>query len=163
MAVRYAIIGVLFGSVILFFLFSYLHARRRLKKGLHPLRYHNWMVRRRQRQYQQSPYRHGQAYYSPYTQPSNPRYSTGYGGGAWGEQNPDSQSFAMRDYPPAPPAYGAWESTGMPPPPSYQPPAGASKVSGNQVYVSEAGTEGNGEGAAGPVAPPQPAAAGPRT
>lgn len=124
MAVRYAIIAILFALILLYFIGGYYHARRRLRKNLPPLQYHRWMVRRQQPQYA-----HGQPYYHP-------------------------QSFGMNQYPPQhgyqnsqggyvppPPAYGHYEA----PPPVYQPPAGGSKVAADQNY----GGDGQGEGSSG--------------
>jgi len=107
MAVRYAIVALLFAAVLLFFVGGYYHARRRIRKGLQPLPYHRWMVRRFMRQpqpaYQQ---------YHPYNAP---------------------QAYQMENYAPPPPAYNREEA----PPPVYQPPEGGSKVMADQSYVHE--------------------------
>jgi len=47
MAVRYSIVVILFGAILLYFVGGYFHAKRRVRKGLPPLRYHRWMVNRR--------------------------------------------------------------------------------------------------------------------
>lgn len=39
-AIKWAIVGSIFAFFILFFVGGYLHARRRMKKGLAPRRYH---------------------------------------------------------------------------------------------------------------------------
>jgi hypothetical protein len=77
MAVRYAIVALLFAAVLLFFVGGYYHARRRLRKGLPLLAYHRWMVQRRG--------------YDP-----EARYMT--------HQQP-GHTYVMSDYPPPPPAY----------------------------------------------------------
>jgi len=77
MALRYAIVALLFGSVLLFFLIGYIHARRRMRKGLPLLPYHRWMVRNR-------------AYYA------DERYVT--------YQQP-GRAYVMENYAPPPPAY----------------------------------------------------------
>lgn len=132
MAVRYAIIGVLFALILLYFIGGYYHARRRLSRNLPPLPYHRWMVRSRLRgpvyahampTYQQPYYSQAQGYHAP---------QGSQGGG----------------YAPPPPAYGMHEA----PPPVYQPPAGGSKVAADQHYVAV------GEASNGGPAAPAPAA-----
>ncbi|KAK4942339.1 hypothetical protein LTR10_017946 [Elasticomyces elasticus] len=78
-AIKWAVIASLLVLFFLFFLGGYLHARRRMRKGLPPLAYHRWLVPRSQRiafaqrypQYAhqagfyrttQTPYGHGHAY-----------------------------------------------------------------------------------------------------
>ncbi|KAK3675731.1 hypothetical protein LTR78_004372 [Recurvomyces mirabilis] len=77
MAVRYVIVALLFASVLLFFVGGYYHARRRLRKGLPPLRYHRWLVRQHILNSQQQYGRH---------------------------QNPPN-AYQMENYAPPPPAY----------------------------------------------------------
>lgn len=82
MALRYTIVGLLFASVILFFIGGYYHARRRVKKGLQPLPYHRWMVQRR-------------------TYDSETRYA---------QYQQPGQTYVMNDYPAPPPAYSSGEA-----------------------------------------------------
>ncbi|GAB7363502.1 hypothetical protein MBLNU230_g3772t1 [Neophaeotheca triangularis] len=159
-ATRYAIIGILFGSLLLFILLSWFHAHRRIKRGLPPLRYHNWMVRRQHRAHYPSRYQNPPTSYPLHPTSARPYYAPDQNRGYYAaEPNPDSQNFATQDHPPAPPAYGAWEQT--PPPPSYQP----TKVAADQVFVRETGAgEGSGSAVqpadAGPVMPPPSAVGG---
>ena len=107
MAVRYAIVALLFAFVLFFFVGGWWHARRRVRKGLPPLAYHRWMVQR---------------YFRPYN--ADTRYQQ--------HQQP-GQTYTMEhySYPPPPPAYSSAEV----PPPVYQPPEGGSKVMADQSYV----------------------------
>lgn len=104
MAVRYSITLVLLALILLYFVGGYLHARQRVRKGLAPLPYHRWMVRR------YTPQPHG--YQAPGPRGSAP------------------ESYDMHVYPPPPPAYNHNEA----PPPVYQPPEGASKALADQNF-----------------------------
>ena len=106
MAVRYAVVALLFATILLFFVGGYVHARRRLNKGLAPLPYHRWMVRR---------YMHPPSQQQGYQFHPQPQY----------------QGYQMENYAPPPPAYTAADA----PPPVYQPPVGGSKVLADQSYV----------------------------
>lgn len=81
MAVRYTVIIFLFASLLLFFLGGYLHAQRRMRRGLPLMRYHAWMVRRA---YRQPQYQHPQAQ----------------------QQN----GYPMQGYAPAPPPYNPYSA-----------------------------------------------------
>ncbi|KAK5092194.1 hypothetical protein LTR70_005849 [Exophiala xenobiotica] len=106
--IKWVITAVVLVALVLFFVGGYFHARMRMKKGLPPLRYHRWLVPRRQREqyfpsqsrvnYHHAPYGHGQA-------------------------------VPLHNYGPPPPAYG--EQDYVPP---YAPPQGASKVNPDQSY-----------------------------
>jgi len=109
MAVRYAVICVIFAAILLYFLGGYWHARHRLSKGQPPLAYHRWMVNRTVR-YQQP--QHQAAPYRPYQHGPDP-YQEGY---------------VMHRYAPPPPAYHGDA------PPAYAPPEGASKAMADQNY-----------------------------
>jgi hypothetical protein len=104
MAVRYAIVAILFFAILAFFVGGYYHAQSRIRKGLPPLPYHRWMVRR--------------SYYYP----PQPRYMY--------PPEPPRHSYNMDGYPPPPPAYNNAEA----PPPVYQPPAGATKALADQSF-----------------------------
>ncbi|KAK3115552.1 hypothetical protein LTR53_004999 [Teratosphaeriaceae sp. CCFEE 6253] len=108
MAVRYAVVAFLFAFILIFFVGGYYHARRRLRKGLQPLAYHRWMVRR----YLQGPQQHA---YMAHQQ----------------QQQPPYQGYQMDHYAPPPPAYNNADA----PPPVYQPPEGGSKVMADQSYL----------------------------
>ena len=129
LAVRYAIVALLFIFLFAFFIGGYYHAQRRLRNGQQPLAYHAWMVRRRQ------------AYYPP-----QPRY-------AW-PHDPNAPaygpSYGMEGYPPPPPAYNNAEV----PPPVYQPPQGATKAMADQSFgrTNRAGESSASGGVAGPAA-----------
>ncbi|KAK1821104.1 hypothetical protein LTR12_004496 [Friedmanniomyces endolithicus] len=107
MAVRYAIVALLFAFVLLFFVGGYYHGRSRMRRGLPPLAYHRWVVRRYAMRHP------GQQ--QVYAQ----------------QQFPPTRGYQMEDYPPAPPAYNNHEA----PPPTYQPPEGGSKVMADQAYA----------------------------
>lgn len=131
MGVRYAIVAVVFGVVVVFLFFSYFHAQRRLRKGLAPLSYHRWLVSRRQ--YGSYP---SQNQYPHYNGPPQ----QGYPMNGWWNQQPAQQ------FQPPPPAYNQMDA-----PPVYQPPAGASKAMANQHIQSVVADAG--EGSAGVAAP----------
>ena len=104
-----------------------MHARRRARKNLTPLRYHAWMLRRSTRgpRYyyqngQQPMYNNGQ---SNYNQQQNPYYGQQ-------AQHPDAYGMQNSNFAPPPPAYQAGDA----PPPVYQPPQGGSKVAADQNY-----------------------------
>lgn len=46
MTIRYAVTGGIVALIIILFLGAYIHAHRRLKKGLEPLRYHKVFMRK---------------------------------------------------------------------------------------------------------------------
>ncbi|KAH8592096.1 hypothetical protein B0O99DRAFT_518210 [Bisporella sp. PMI_857] len=101
--------SVFFAIIFLFSAYmigGYLHAKRRIKKGLPPLAYHRWLLNRQQRARFDPNYQNPQAYYSPY--------------------RPDGGQYGMHPMPP--PMYNPNE----PPPPVYQPPAGGTKVDPSQ-------------------------------
>lgn len=106
--------AILAGIVILFLVFfvgSYLHARRRMRKGNPPLPYHRWLVPRAQR-----------ARFEPHL--AHPDRHAFY----QSHQSPYGQAYTM--YPVPPPAY----NPDFAPPPHYQPPIGASKTDPSQAY-----------------------------
>nr|OQO04088.1 hypothetical protein B0A51_18464 [Rachicladosporium sp. CCFEE 5018] len=115
MAVRYAIITLIFALLVGYFLGGYLHAKRRVSKGLPPLAYHRWMVNRRTSRYAAP----SQQWYS------QPYYQNG------GNQGYNAGSYGMQGFAPPPPAYEGHVA----PPPVYQPPQGGSKVAADQNYV----------------------------
>lgn len=132
--VRYAIVAVFFGVVVLGLILSYLHAKRRIRRGLPPLAYHRWLVRKRTPYHQNHFvfYRHHDAGQGAQAHPMNDYY---------GRQ---SAQFAQ-----PPPAYNQqWDA-----PPVYQPPVGASKAAANQ-NVQAPERFGEGTSAAGVAVPP---------
>lgn len=106
MAVRYAIVAVLLGSVLLFFLIGYYHAKRRLAKGQSPLAYHRWMTR--------------QPVYRPTQQQHRYHY----------RREPPTYGYPMETYAPPPPAYNTAEEL----PPVYQPPQGGAKTMADESF-----------------------------
>ncbi|EME79123.1 uncharacterized protein MYCFIDRAFT_34795, partial [Pseudocercospora fijiensis CIRAD86] len=108
-ALRYTVICIIFASILLFFLGGYVHAKRRLRKGLPLLGYHRWMMRRSVREGQQYQYQ-------------QPVYS-----------DPYQDGYSMHGYAPPPPAYHRFDDA----PPAYvPPPAGASKAMADQHYYN---------------------------
>ncbi|KAI4256482.1 MAG: hypothetical protein L6R42_006196 [Xanthoria sp. 1 TBL-2021] len=101
--IKWAVLAAIFIAIFLFLALGWVHARRRVRRGQAPLRYHRWLLPRSQRR-------------SPPTQPF-----TFY----QHQQNP----YEMHPYPAPPPAYRNNEE---PPPPRYEPPQGASKMNPDQ-------------------------------
>ena len=133
-AVRYTIVAVLFTLLFAYFVGGYLHARRRARKNLPPLRYHAWMLRRSTRG-------HPRYYYQNqpmYTNQQNPYYNNQQNP-YYGQQpqHPDSYGMQNSTFAPPPPAYQAGDA----PPPVYQPPQGGSKVAADQHYQEVRGGE----------------------
>lgn len=104
LAIKWCIVVAIFLIFIIWFVGGYWHAQRRMKKGLAPLAYHRWLLPRRQR-----------ARFDPSLQ-NEYQYRAAQDG------------YAMHGWAPPPPAYNAE----MAPPPTYQPPVGASKVNPSQ-------------------------------
>ncbi|KAL8803919.1 MAG: hypothetical protein Q9182_002886 [Xanthomendoza sp. 2 TL-2023] len=125
-AIKWAIVAAIFVALFLFLAGGYIHAKRRVRRGQPPLRYHRWLLPRSQRQYPPS------------------RQFTFY----QHQQNP----YEMNAYPPPPPAYHHNE---MPPPPQYEPPQGASKTNPNQ-HIAPPGPPPAGEASSSGSAPPAP-------
>lgn len=107
--IKWVVTAVIVIGLLAFFLGGYFHAQRRMKKGLPPLRYHRWMISRRQRE-QWFPQQNQRVYY----------HNAAYGHGP---------AMPLNNYGPAPPAYG--ENDYVPP---YAPPQGGSKVNPDQSY-----------------------------
>lgn len=135
MAVRYAIVGLLFAALLLFFVGGWFHARRRLRKGLPPLAYHRWMVSR-------------YYYRQPHDAEAPPQR----------QLRPVQQTYRMEHYEPPPPAYNQSEV----PPPVYQPPEGASKVAADQTFVRVRPTAGEASERSDPPALPAVVVSAPR-
>ena len=140
MAVRYAVICVIFAAILLYFLGGYWHARRRLQKGQPPLAYHRWMVNRSVRYRQPQHHQHQATPFQPYY-PRDP-YQEGY----------QLNGYAPPNNPP--PAYHGDA------PPAYAPPEGASKAMADQNYHpppprNENGGEGSTVYASVPMPPRQ--------
>lgn len=134
MAVRYAIVAILFGAILLFLVGGYYSTQRRLRRGQQPRPVFRWMVRRRQAYY-----------YNPHQPPYPPRQQQHYAH----YSDPNSQGYGMHGYPAPPPPY----STGEMPPPVYQPPTGASKAMPDQ-NVEIVGRAGEASSSAGVEQPP---------
>lgn len=131
-AVRFSIVALIFLLIFVYFAGGYWHARRRIRKGLAPLPYHRWMVRRQL--YAARPMNNPQPYY---------------------ENRGDSfhQAYSMQGYAAPPPAYNPEHA----PPPTYQPPQGGSKVAADQSFQA---TFRQGESSEGPALPATPTQAG---
>ncbi|KAL9623781.1 MAG: hypothetical protein Q9160_002012 [Pyrenula sp. 1 TL-2023] len=109
-AVKWGIVGAIFLFALIYVVGGYLHAQRRMKKGLRPLAYHRFLVSRSQR-----------ARFEPM---NNYTFT------------PVNNGYAMNGYPAPPPAY----NPAYPPPPNYMPPEGASKAAPAQgEYAPPAG------------------------
>ncbi|KAL2444217.1 hypothetical protein ABEF95_015941 [Exophiala dermatitidis] len=152
-AIKWAVIATLLVALALYLIGGYLHAKRRMRKGLPPLAYHRWLVSRRQRmafahqhpQYanqfsfyrnQNTPYGYGQGRQTPYA----------YGHG---------QAYPMGAYGPPPPAYGEPDYV-----PAYTPPAG-NKVDPDQNYAPPSGPPPSNDAAGASSGPPPPPTDGP--
>jgi len=99
--IRWSIFFGIILFIILFFTLGNLHAKRRIRKGLVPLRYHRWMLNRGTRARYDPAYQNPSVYYNTY---------------------PPTGQYGMQ--PMAAPAY----DPSAPRPPMYQPPAGGTKV-----------------------------------
>ncbi|MCJ1272743.1 hypothetical protein MMC21_000530 [Puttea exsequens] len=109
-AIKWAIIAAIFVIFLLWFVGGYMHAQRRMKRGQPPLRYHRFLVPRRQRRM-----------FAP-----QPQF-----GGYYPQTNGYGDGYPMQTYPQPPPAYHAEHV----PPPVYEPPEGGSKVAPAQEYA----------------------------
>ncbi|MCJ1482818.1 hypothetical protein MMC06_002984 [Schaereria dolodes] len=109
--VKWSVVAAIFVIFITWFVGGYFHAQRRMRKGLAPLLYHKpkWLLPRSQRLRFQSGHQNDFSFYR--TQNS---YNDGYG---------------LQAFPP--PAYNSDHV----PPPTYQPPEGASKINPDQDYA----------------------------
>ncbi|KAL2022754.1 hypothetical protein VTK56DRAFT_4570 [Thermocarpiscus australiensis] len=106
--------SVLLGIVLLcglYLILGYMHAQRRIQKGLPPLAYHRFLVSRATLAQVDPRYRHPAATVTPYT--------------------PESHYYDMHAVPP--PVY----DPDAPRPPKYEPPAGSTKAESNQQYGGE--------------------------
>ncbi|KAK7725953.1 hypothetical protein SLS57_003542 [Botryosphaeria dothidea] len=117
--IKYVIFAVFMGIFLLWFIGGYIHAQRRMKKGLAPLAYHKWLVPRYQRA-RFEPQMQGVVYYQ-------------YHGGPQQYYAPGQNGHAMQPYPEPPPLYSGEM------PPTYQPPPGATKVDPQQQYAPPPG------------------------
>ncbi|KAK2625592.1 hypothetical protein QTJ16_004904 [Diplocarpon rosae] len=98
-----------FGMLFLFLAYmigGYIHAKKRINKGLAPLAYHRWLLSRRDRARYDPMYQNPSVYYNTYPQQNNSQYGM---------------------YPVPPPVYNHADL-----PPTYQPPAGATKIDPSQ-------------------------------
>jgi hypothetical protein len=127
--VRWSLFAGLVVLVMLYLILGYLHAKRRIRKGLAPLRYHRvglqpllilsclmsiqFLLSRKERAQHDPSYRYPTPDYSVY--------------------RPDQ--YGMHAYPP--PVY----DPNAPAPPSYQPPAGATKIDASQSRTGSAGNQ----------------------
>ncbi|ETI25900.1 hypothetical protein G647_02677 [Cladophialophora carrionii CBS 160.54] len=132
-AVKWAIIAGIFLIFSLYFIGGYLHAQRRMKRGLPPLAYHRWLVTRRQKAafVHQHPQYAGQfSFYRAQQAQAGPG-GYGYGRGqSYGYAH--GQAYQMGGmYGPPPPAYNE---------PEYVPPySGPNKVDPDQRYSPPSG------------------------
>lgn len=146
--VRYAVIAAIFAVIVLILIFAHFHAQRRIKKGLQPLAYHRWLVRRRNPYPPQNTY----AYYQPNTQQQPPPGQAYPMNGYYGAHGaPPGGVEGQQGWAPPPPAYGqhTWDT-----PPNYAPPTGASKAAPDQ-NVNDLSAIPNGESSSGLHAPAQ--------
>ncbi|KAL8671667.1 MAG: hypothetical protein Q9168_003847 [Polycauliona sp. 1 TL-2023] len=123
--IKWAIIAALFFGIFLFLALGSVHARRRVRRGQAPLRYHRWLLPRSLRRSPQQA--------QPFTFYQH-------------QQNP----YEMHPYPAPPPAYHHNEG---PPPPQYEPPQGASKMNPNQTFSPPPGPPPAGEASNAYAAP----------
>ncbi|RFU28186.1 hypothetical protein B7463_g8154, partial [Scytalidium lignicola] len=106
--VRLAVFLGIFALIMGYLLGGYLHAKRRIAKGLAPLPYHRWMLSRQQRVQHDPNYQNPANYY-------------------YGPYQAEGQ-YQHNMHPMPPPLY----DPNAPMPPSYQPPEGATKVDPSQ-------------------------------
>ncbi|KIW65633.1 hypothetical protein PV04_07875 [Phialophora macrospora] len=149
-AIKWAIIAAIFLIFSLYFVGGYLHAKRRMKRGLPPLAYHRWLVTRRQKaafanqhpQYagQFSFYRAQQAHAGP---------------GGYGSAHGQTYQMGGMYGGPPPPAYNE---------PEYVPPyTGPNKVDPDQRYTPPSGPPPAATATTAPAVPaaPEPARVAP--
>lgn len=120
---------VVFLSLLVFFTawvtLGYMHAKKRMQKGLAPLAYHRWLVPRAQLARVDPRY----AYPPQTTNPNGPGY---YRPGYQAQYDP---SYNMQNMPPPPPMY----DPSAPRPPMYEGPDGGSKAAPSQEYEAPPG------------------------
>ncbi|KAL3422187.1 hypothetical protein PVAG01_06343 [Phlyctema vagabunda] len=108
--IRWSIFFGIFVALLLYIVVGYWHAKSRIKKGLSPLAYHRWLLNRETR------IRHDPSY-----NPPNPYHQ---------EYPPPQYGYGMNSMPmPMPPPL---YDPNAPLPPTYQPPAGGSKIDPSQ-------------------------------
>lgn len=133
--IRWAIFGTIVALALLYLVFAYIHAQRRMKKGLPPLAYHRWLVTRRQRAQYDS------AYHIPMPTYNRPNEYYGH-------------------YAAPPPVY----DNNYQAPPTYQPPeSGAKDVQSQWTSTPVRRPESAGEAAPEYTPPPGPPPAALRT
>ncbi|KAM3069333.1 hypothetical protein ACMFMG_010836 [Clarireedia jacksonii] len=125
--IRWSVFLGLFTLFMLWVIVGYWHAKRRIRKGLVPLAYHRWLLSRQQR-----------AMYDPTYQDPSVCYTT----------YPPSGQYGM--YPMAPPMYDPNAQM----PPTYQPPAGATKLDPSQSRAQPVNPQSSQEYEAPPGPPP---------
>lgn len=120
---------VVFLSLLVFFTawvtLGYMHAKKRMQKGLPPLAYHRWLVPRAQLARVDPRYA-----YPPQT--TNPNGTNYYRPGYQAQYDP---SYNMQNMPPPPPMY----DPSAPRPPMYEGPEGGSKTAPSQEYEAPPG------------------------
>jgi len=129
--VRWSVFFGIFFLFIAYMTIGYWHAKRRINKGLRPLAYHRWLLNRQQRARYDPAYQNPTAFYAPY---------------------PSGGQYGMHPMPP--PMY----DPDAPQPPTYQPPAGGSKVDPSQWRAEPTRRPTPAEGEPSPAyeAPPGP-------
>jgi len=142
-AIKWAVIAAITVFFLVYMVGGYMHAQRRMKKGLPPLAYHRWIVSRQQKaafaqQYPQ--YANQFSFYRAQQDRVGPYGTYGYA--------PNGQAYQMGGmYAPPPPAYNE---------PDYVPaytPAAPNKVDPDQRYNAPAGPPPASAQGAGPAAP----------
>ncbi|TVY46540.1 hypothetical protein LOCC1_G003344 [Lachnellula occidentalis] len=126
---RWSIFLAIFVLIMAYIIIGYWHAKRRINKGLAPLKYHRWLLNRQTRARYDPSYQNPSAYYQPYP--------------------PQDQQYGLHSMPP--PMY----DPNAPLPPSYQPPPGATKVDPSQWGATQRPVE-VGEPSPAYEAPPGP-------
>ncbi|EXJ57064.1 hypothetical protein A1O7_07408 [Cladophialophora yegresii CBS 114405] len=144
-AVKWAIIAAIFLIFSLYFIGGYLHAQRRMKRGLPPLAYHRWLVTRRQK----AAFVHSHPQYAGQFSFYRAQQQAGYGHGHGHGQA--YQMGGMYGHGPPPPAYNE---------PEYVPPySGPNKVDPDQRYSPPSGPPGAATATTATNAPVAPAPA----
>lgn len=113
--VKWSIFLGLMVFITLYITIGYIHAKKRIRKGLVPLAYHRWLVSRAELARVDPRYAYPQATYTNYRPGYYQQYPPGYN---------------MQNMPPPPPMY----DPSAPRPPMYDGPQGGSKLAPTQDY-----------------------------
>ncbi|KAL2161427.1 hypothetical protein VTH06DRAFT_7988 [Thermothelomyces fergusii] len=137
--VKWSLFLGLIALTILYFLVAYIHLKQRIRKGLPPLRYHQFLVSR-------------VTFF-----PADPRYGPPPPPNSYPYYDP-AERYYYDMYAMPPPVY----DPNAPRPPKYEPPANSTKADPGQSQGAQQGQYQAGESAYGPPPGPPPAPGQPR-